>query len=260
MQIKHLPLALVSVSGLASAQGASGTGQTTRYWDCCKPSCGWTLKTNSGKLIGTCSRSDSPLNDNGATKSGCDNGGSAYMCSNQSPWAVSDSLSYGWAAVRISGQTETTWCCACYELTFTSGPVSGKKMIVQASNTGGDLGQNHFDLAIPGGGVGLFNACTNQYGAPSNGWGERYGGVTSRSACDSFPEALKAGCYWRFDWFGGADNPGARSSRSRAPRPSSPRAGARGTTMLLTRRPRGRPVRLESQYSSEQASRLTKKY
>ncbi|KAI1413189.1 cellulase-like protein [Hypoxylon sp. FL1857] len=202
-----LGLALSLGAHLAAAQGASGNGQTTRYWDCCKPSCGWTAKTNSGKLIGTCSKSDQPLNDNGATKSACDNGGSAYMCSNQSPWAVNETHSYGWAAVRISGQTETTWCCACYELTFTSGPVSGKKMIVQASNTGGDLGQNHFDLAIPGGGVGIYNACTNQYGAPSNGWGERYGGVSSRSACDGFPAALKDGCYWRFDWFGGADNP-----------------------------------------------------
>jgi hypothetical protein len=86
-------------------------------------------------------------------------------------------------------------------LTFTSGPVSGKKMIVQTTNTGGDLGQNHFDLAIPGGGVGLFNACSNQ------GWGQQYGGISSRSACDSFPTKLKAGCYWRFDWFKNADNP-----------------------------------------------------
>lgn len=70
------------------------------------------------------------------------------MCSNQSPWAVSDQLSYGFAAVRINGQSESTWCCACYELTFTSGPVSGKRMIVQAVNTGGDLGNNHFDLAV----------------------------------------------------------------------------------------------------------------
>lgn len=101
---------------LASAQGASGSGQTTRYWDCCKPSCGWSQKTNSGKLIGTCNKNDQPLNDNGATKSGCDSGGSAFMCSNQSPWAVNDTMSYGWAAVRISGSTETTWCCACYEL------------------------------------------------------------------------------------------------------------------------------------------------
>jgi hypothetical protein len=44
-------------------------------------------------------------------------------------------------------------------------------------------------------------ACTNQYGAPSNGWGDRYGGIHSKSECDGFPAALKAGCNWRFDWF-----------------------------------------------------------
>lgn len=86
---------------------------------------------------------------------------------------------------------------------------------------------------MPGGGVGLFNgkpspfllppspltpfqlhiqrktriltrpftACTDQYGAPPNGWGARYGGVSSKSECESFPEALKAGCNWRFDWY-----------------------------------------------------------
>jgi hypothetical protein len=42
-------------------------------------------------------------------------------------------------------------------LTFTSGPVAGKKMIVQTTNTGGDLGQNHFDIAMPGGG-GAYNS------------------------------------------------------------------------------------------------------
>lgn len=187
---------------------ASGSGDTTRYWDCCKPSCGWPGKGSlqQGPLK-TCDKDDNPLNDGGNTKSGCDNGGNSFMCSNQSPWAVDDNLAYGWAAVRINGQTEQQWCCACYELTFTSGPVSGKKMVVQASNTGGDLGQNHFDIAMPGGGVGMFNACTNQYGAPSNGWGQRYGGISSRSECDGFPAKLKEGCYWRFDWFGGADNP-----------------------------------------------------
>lgn len=61
---------------------------------------------------------------------------------------------------------------------------------------------------MPGGGVGIFaSACTAQYGAPPNGWGERYGGIKSRSECDRFPAKLKAGCYWRFDWFKGADNP-----------------------------------------------------
>ncbi|KAI1331041.1 RlpA-like double-psi beta-barrel-protein domain-containing protein-containing protein [Xylariaceae sp. FL0255] len=129
------------------------------------------------------------------------------MCSDQSPWAIDENTAYGWAAVNIAGETEMTWCCACYELTFTSGPVSGKKLIVQASNTGDDLSTNQFDLAIPGGGVGQFNACTDEWGAPPEGWGQQYGGISSRSDCDSFPDALEAGCYWRFDWFEGANNP-----------------------------------------------------
>lgn len=64
------------------------------------------------------------------------------------PWAVTPDLAYGFAAVSISGGNEASWCCACYEITFTSGPVAGKKMIVQATNTGGDLGSNHFDIAV----------------------------------------------------------------------------------------------------------------
>jgi hypothetical protein len=30
---------------------------------------------------------------------------------------------------------------------------------------------NHFDLQIPGGGVGIFNGCSSQWGAPNDGWG-----------------------------------------------------------------------------------------
>ncbi|CAD6446395.1 d89ecf3c-88e0-40ef-93fe-ec863e1b6826 [Sclerotinia trifoliorum] len=189
---------------------ASGSGTTTRYWDCCKPSCAWsgkaTLASGSGP-VGTCDIHDSPLSDPTANAvSGCD-GGSSYMCSDQSPWAVTDDLAYGYAAVNIAGGSESSWCCACYELTFTSTALAGKKMIVQATNTGGDLGSNQFDLAIPGGGVGIFNGCTKEFGAPSSGWGAQYGGVSSASACSSFPAALQAGCNFRFGWFEGADNP-----------------------------------------------------
>lgn len=70
------------------------------------------------------------------------------MCGNQSPWAVSDTLAYGFAATSIAGGTEASWCCACYELTFTSTAIAGKKMIVQATNTGGDLGSNQFDISV----------------------------------------------------------------------------------------------------------------
>lgn len=148
----HLPVstlvALLPLAPAALAQGSSGSGKTTRYWDCCKPSCGWPGKGNSPSPLKTCDKNDRPLSDGGNTKSGCDNGGGAYMCSNQSPWAVNETLAYGWAAVNIVGSNEAAWCCACYELTFTSGPVKGKKLIVQATNTGGDLSSNQFDLAV----------------------------------------------------------------------------------------------------------------
>jgi hypothetical protein len=145
---KKALLVLLPLFIQADAQ-ASGSGRTTRYWDCCKPSCGWTGKlalASGSHPVSTCDANDNPLTNYDA-KSGCDGGG-AYMCTNQMPWAASDSLAYGFGAVSIAGGNEASWCCACYELTFTSGPVSGKKMIIQATNTGGDLGSNHFDLAV----------------------------------------------------------------------------------------------------------------
>jgi len=98
-------------------------------------------------------------------------------------------------------------------------------MVVQVTNTGGDLGSNvsaelpvpngilrltflpsqHFDLQMPGGGVGIFNGCASQFGSWNGG--QQYGGVGSRSECDNLPSAVRQGCYWRFDWFKGADNP-----------------------------------------------------
>lgn len=126
---------------------SSGSGFTTRYWDCCMASCAWTkntiglLASNSGP-VKSCDVKNQPLNDPSATSS-C-TGGAAYMCTDQSPWAVSESLSYGFAASIIPGA-----CCACYELTFTSEPVgaAGKKMIVQSTNTG-DIASGQFDLQV----------------------------------------------------------------------------------------------------------------
>ncbi|KAJ4358374.1 uncharacterized protein N0V89_002956 [Didymosphaeria variabile] len=216
-------LALVAFASTAAAQ--SGSGKTTRYWDCCKGSCGWAGKAPVNQPIRSCDKSDNPLADM-AAKSACDNGGGvAHMCSNQSPWAVDDKLAYGFAAVKLAGSTENAWCCSCYELTFTSGPVAGQQLVVQATNTGGDLGQNHFDLAMPGGGVGLFNACTNQWGAPPNGWGAQYGGISKQSDCDGFPEKLKAGCNWRFDWFKGADNPDVTFKKVTCPKAITDKSG-----------------------------------
>src|SRR3954454_22273968 len=95
-----------------AAHAASGSGQSTRYWDCCKPSCAWPGKAAVNQPVFACDANFNRISDPGV-KSGCD-GGSAYSCADHSPWAVNDNLAYGFAAVSISGGTEASWCCACY--------------------------------------------------------------------------------------------------------------------------------------------------
>lgn len=113
LSLKQIAL-LALATGLATVDAQTKSGKTTRYWDCCKGSCGWSGKAAVNQPIQSCDKSDNPLADM-AAKNGCENGGQAYMCSNQSPWAVDDNLAYGFAAVKLSGQAESNWCCACYE-------------------------------------------------------------------------------------------------------------------------------------------------
>jgi hypothetical protein len=79
-------------------------------------------------------------------------------------------------------------------------------MILQVKNTGFDLGEDQFNIVVPGGGEGSIQACTMQYAGPDV-WGQDFGGVAHRDDCDALPDALQSGCYWRFDWFRAADNP-----------------------------------------------------
>jgi hypothetical protein len=91
------------------------SGVTTRYWDCCKPSCAWTGKAQVSEPVRTCNKQDqwpNPLNPNAASSCGS---GDAYTCSNNGPWAVNNDLAYGFAAAKLKGKTEKDWCCACYE-------------------------------------------------------------------------------------------------------------------------------------------------
>ena len=99
--------------------------------------------------------------------------------------------------------------------------------MVQVINIG-NIAQGQFDIMIPGGGVGGFNACSNQWGVSGSALGEQYGGVMlacqkknneiearktcTKSACDSLFSAsnlsmLKAGCDWTVDWLNAAYNP-----------------------------------------------------
>lgn len=197
--------------------GKSGKGITTRYWDCCKPSCASQYWVKNSKPIASCAV-DGKTNILTDDKSGCEDGGDAYMCTNQQPWVVNKTLAYGFAAVSFTGGVDTTLCCICLLLNF-EGQLKGKQMLVQYTNTGGPLAVNQFDLALPGGGVGIFpKGCMKQWNAPEHGWGDQYGGVHTEAECSQLPKVLQPGCKFRFEYLEGVSNPNVTFTQVKCPK------------------------------------------
>lgn len=201
-----------SKAGLPNVTG--GEGFATRYWDCCQPHC--------AQFDGHRCNQDG-VTRTGNNQSAC-TGGGAFACYDEAPRAVSDCLSYGHIAKANPN------CGGCYRIQFTgegqhnpndpgSKLIKGKQMIVKVTNTGGDVAGNQFDLMIPGGGVGQFNACSRQWG--TNDLGAQYGGFLTacsgshaarkdcvRQHCMKIPQGpARDGCLWFVDWFEVADNP-----------------------------------------------------
>jgi len=200
-------------------------GRTTRYWDCCLPSCSWKENTG-GPFVKPCLADGvTPIPDfSYLYGSGC-SGGKGYLCNSNQPWALNENIAFGFSAASFTEGTQKEWCCGCYRMQFTSGNANGKQMIVQIVNTGYDLSSNHFDLQIPGGGVGIFNGCESQWNSDPNGWGQRYGGVSSIDQCNNLPEQLRDGCKWRFEWFKGSDNPDIVFERVQCPKELTDKTG-----------------------------------
>jgi hypothetical protein len=158
-----------------------------------------------------------------------------------SPQVQSDSLAYAFAAYDGAS------CGTCFQLTFTgksntgnvdqgSQAICGKSIIVQVVNTGG-LQTGQFDLLIPGGGVGVNNACSTEWNASSSQLGAQYGGVMMQcetqdnynyaqytactlSACQSlFPNntTMQNGCQFIVNWMKGANNPNVMFTQVNCP-------------------------------------------
>lgn len=162
----------------------------------------------------------------------------AGACPSFQPWESGSNtrFSYGFAKVRggsadlLSGDAN---CGQCYELKFAAGqsvmdPATGeasggahpelltgdKRLIVQViSVESGSGGANSFQIFIPGGGLqttvddvggGSGSGCGRFYNdAEANHFdcGQRFTGCNSRQSCiPPFPEALRTGCEWKFDW------------------------------------------------------------
>ncbi|EDU48608.1 endoglucanase 1 precursor [Pyrenophora tritici-repentis] len=239
--LRNIALSLELFALLTQAAFLNYTGEaiTTRYWDCCKPSCGWNGKADFSSPVESCTADDKPTD--AASGTGC-NGGTAFSCSGQQPWAINDTVAYGFAGAFIEpslthGGIEDAWCCACYQLTFTSEPLIGKSMIVQASNTAYDVtATNRFSLAIPGGNTTSTNACAKQYGVDQSVFGQNMEGVRSLDDCENLPENLRAGCQFRFDWFKDASYPSANFKRVVCPAEITAKTGCiRNDDQVLAR-------------------------
>ncbi len=220
---------------LPDLQGGQN-GFATRYWDCCKPSCGWTA--NASNPVDSCDINDNNIGVSDDARNGCEGGGTAFTCHDWAPWIKSDKLAYGFAAHNGAP------CGTCFQVRFSGSSsrgedapgIDGKQMIVQVTNIGGIEG-NQFDILIPGGGVGDFDGCSGQWGVDSSSLGARYGGFRSQCGADAncirnmcqnaFGDSpdLMRGCDWYIEWFQMADNPDIRYQEIECPQEILDRSG-----------------------------------
>ena len=224
------------------------TGYFTRYWDCCKPSCSWSANTAQNvQPVRACLSTDATgiftHPDKNAQSVCVVPAGDSATCWDQAPFEDADDpdIAYGFVAATGSFPQETT-CGSCFEVEFDgtgqyngndpgSAALTRKRMFVQSTNIGYDVTSNHFDLMVPGGGLGIFDGCTGSLpGVSALDLGAKYGGFLTtcrgrhggdhaavkncvKDKCSLFefsPNHLRRGCEWFVDWFEAADNPNIR--------------------------------------------------
>jgi len=247
------------------------TGWNSRYWDACKPHCSWISNGEEGKTDTTTQASyeagmttarncnihdvEVPTFTLGhsvqqywmgyeGTNSACGEAKEkgVFTCTDMAPIAVNDSLSYAY----VAGPGSQTTCGKCFHLQYngsfkdasannaakaTHKALKGKHMVVMTSNIGHDVEKGQFDLMVPGGGVGAFDALSVQVNGKDVNWGAGFGGFLTecqsklgydntlesyqtcvKEMCDAafgnagLPNLLR-GCHWFADWFMAADNP-----------------------------------------------------
>lgn len=183
---------------LTASNAQAGWG--SRYWDACKPHCA--LRENVDTLANPFSVARS-----------CNVDGTEIPS-----FTLSPNVSQYW-----KGYEGTK---AAHQL------IKGKTLILMTSNIGHDVKAGQFDIMIPSGGVGIYNALSTQVNATVS-LGEQYGGFLTtcqrslnnydlpaesyktcvREKCQTvfgtspkYADLLR-GCNWFVDWMQAADNP-----------------------------------------------------
>jgi hypothetical protein len=85
---------------LTSVDPGRQSATSSTYWGCCKPSCGWPGKASVTSPVKTCAKDGyTAVNNNANSVCGS---GNASICTNQQPWNVSNSLSYGYVGAGLT--------------------------------------------------------------------------------------------------------------------------------------------------------------
>lgn len=269
---------LYPVPTLQTVLGNGTSGWSSRYWDACKPHCSWAEEGKNDRpdissqekyeqtytSARNCNIHDIEVPTftlsqdvqqywygTAGTPSACEvKTSGVFVCTDMAPVAVNDTLAYAF----VAGKAGSTTCGQCFHLQFdgnshandpkpTHKALKGKHMIVMTSNIGGDVEEGQFDMMVPGGGVGIFDALSIQVSGASVNWGAQYGGFLTecqtkkglgynaslqeyqtcvKQMCDdafanSGYKNLLRGCHWYADWYMAADNPTYQWERVECP-------------------------------------------
>jgi len=106
-------IALIVLSAVAVGVNSqtNAAGKTTRYWDCCKASCSWGGKASVTAPVKACNKDGVSVLDMNCRNT-CNGGGTdpqCYMCNSNQPWAVNNTLAFGFVAGAVAGKTEADW-------------------------------------------------------------------------------------------------------------------------------------------------------
>ena len=189
----------------------------SHYWDCCKPSCAWDVRSNPN-LIKSCDSTGTNIVGSDMTNV-CDNLSGSAVCKGyakknkqgQYPWIAhenGENILYGYGAIGTDDHdSDKSYCGKCYEITFKNARNIDKAKIMIIN--GGNSKKGNIDLAVPGGGFGAHDGCKNYSNwknmyIPSgpcdpngdNSNCEQYGGIKDETYCTSIfgsdEEALTA--------------------------------------------------------------------
>ncbi|CAF1410706.1 unnamed protein product [Adineta ricciae] len=149
----------------------------------------------------------------------------AYMCSDQQPWSINDSLAYGFGSMYFESSTDIDFCCICYRLNFVDDLFKDKTMLVQMISHEPRTSKYHqyIELFVPGS-EDRYEECGRQWMLAKRDY--KFPSKTlSREQCFNLPEPIQNGCLFKFDWLKNVQKPNITYTKIQCPKELTDKSG-----------------------------------